>query len=187
MKQMNRFVFTLVGAALVLGMAGTVLAQSKTVQGKRETISATVEAINASTRTLTMKGPKGNYVDIYVPENVQRFASIKVGDTLTARYYENMVLVLKKAGEAPTDSATDAMTKGRGAKPGATDAAQRTITATITAIDRSIPSITFTGPNNWSYSSRVQDKKALAKVNVGDRVDITWTEAVLVSFEAPKK
>ena len=187
MRQMNRIVVVVVGAALALGIAGTVLAQSKTVQGERKTISATVEAINASTRTLTMKGPKGNYVDIVVPDEVQRFASIKVGDTLTARYYENVVLILKKAGEAPVDSAAEAMTKGGGAKPVRTGAAQRTITATITAIDREVPSITFSGPNNWSYSSRVQDKKALAKVNVGDKVDITWTQAVLVSFEAPKK
>ena len=60
---------------------------------------------------------------------------------------------------------------------------QRTITATITAIDQNVPSITFSGPNNWTYSSRVEDKKALAKVKVGDKVDITWTAAVLVSFK----
>ena len=187
MKQMNRLVVTVVGAVLALGIAGTVLSQSKTLQGKSQVMSATVEAIDASTRTLTMKGPKGNYVDVVVPEDVKRFDAIKVGDRLTARYYENMVLVLKKAGEASVDSATETMTKGIGAKPGATEAAQRTITATITAIDRAVPSITFSGPNNWTYSSRVLDKKALAKVNVGDKVDITWTEAVLVSFAEAKK
>jgi hypothetical protein len=29
----------------------------------------------------------------------------------------------------------------------------------------------------------VEDKKALAKVKVGDKVDITWTAATLVSFD----
>ena len=48
-----------------------------------------------------------------------------------------------------------------------------------------IPSITFTGPNNWKYSSKVADKQALATVKVGDKVDITWTEAVLISVQAP--
>jgi hypothetical protein len=33
----------------------------------------------------------------------------------------------------------------------------------------------------------VQDKDALSKVKVGDKVDITWTEALLVSMDAPKK
>jgi len=49
-----------------------------------------------------------------------------------------------------------------------------------------VPSITFTGPNNWKYSSKVQDKDALAKVKVGDKVDIVWTEAMIVSLEPGK-
>jgi hypothetical protein len=32
----------------------------------------------------------------------------------------------------------------------------------------------------------VQDTEALAKVKVGDKVDIVWTEAVLVSVERGK-
>ena len=70
--------------------------------------------------------------------------------------------------------------------PGGTRAKQRTITASITAIDMNMPSITFTGPNGWKYSSKVEDKEALAKVKVGDKVDIVWTEAVLVSLEEGK-
>jgi Cu/Ag efflux protein CusF len=69
-----------------------------------------------------------------------------------------------------------------------TAAPQRTITATIVAIDNSAPSTTFKGEKvNWSYSSRVADKAALAKVKVGDRVDITWTEALMVSATPAKK
>jgi hypothetical protein len=46
-----------------------------------------------------------------------------------------------------------------------------------------MPSITFTGPNGWKYSSKVQDKAALANVKVGNKVESTWTEAVLVAVE----
>ena len=49
------------------------------------------------------------------------------------------------------------------------------------------PSITFKGPNNWTYSSRVEDKQALAKVKVGDRLDLTWTQAVLVEITPAAK
>ena len=55
-----------------------------------------------------------------------------------------------------------------------------TITATITAINPEVPSVTFTGPTGWKYTSKVVDKEALAKVKVGDKFDIVWTEAVLV-------
>ena len=71
-------------------------------------------------------------------------------------------------------------------KMAATASKQRTITATIAAIDPAVPSVTFTGPNNWKYTARVHDKDALAKVKVGDKFDITWTEAVLLSIDQPK-
>ena len=120
------------------------------------------------------------------PASVKRFDGLKVGDKVKARYYENIVLRLKQPGEKDVDSSTAAVTpSASGAKPAGTLASQRAITATITAIDPNVPSITFTGPNGWKYSSRVQDTAALAKVKVGDKVDITWTTAALVSFEAP--
>jgi hypothetical protein len=33
----------------------------------------------------------------------------------------------------------------------------------------------------------VDDKKALAKLKVGDQLDMTWTEAALISVEPAKK
>ena len=83
-------------------------------------------------------------------------------------------------------SSTKGTTGSEQVLPGGTRAKQVTITATITAIDPTTPSITFTGPNGWKYSSKVQDTEALAKVKVGDKVDIVWTEAMLVSVERGK-
>ena len=167
---------------LLLPLAPAIRAQTKTLPGEMVTVTATVEAIQQSTRTVTLKGPKGVYHDVVVPDTVTRFSEIKVGDKITAKYYDNIVLRVKQPGETAVDSDSAALTKGGGTKPGATAATQRTITATITDIDRKTPSITFSGPNNWKYSSRVEDKKALATVKVGDKVDITWTSALLVSF-----
>ena len=185
---MKRVVITTVVIAVaVLGIAGIAAAQSKTLTGETQTISATVEAINVSTRTLTMKGPKGNFMDIVVPETVKRFSEIKVGDTLTARYYENLVIRKKLPGEKDVDTAAEGVTPGTGAKPAGTAATQRTITATISALDPKVPSITFSGPNKWTYSARIEDKKVLDQVKVGDKVDLTWTEALLLEFEVVKK
>jgi len=184
---MTRVSAGLMAAILTLPLAQTAVAQTKTLQGEMATISATVEAINASTRTITLKGPNGNYHDVFVPESVTKFPEIKVGDTITARYYDNIVLRLKAPGEKAVDSDATDVTRGSGTKPGITASKQRTITATITEIDQNVPSITFTGPNNWKYSSKVEDKVALSKVKVGDKVDITWTEALLVSFDVTKK
>jgi Cu/Ag efflux protein CusF len=163
-------------------------AQSKTIPGELVTTTATVEAIDKATRTLTVKEADGDFVPITVPKSVERFDEIKVGDTITARYYDNIVIRLKLPGEPAVDRASEGLTRATGESPAATAAMQRTITATIVAIDRSVPSITFKGEQlNWNYSSRVADKAALAKVKEGDRVDITWTEAVTVSVTSPAK
>ena len=159
------------------------MAQTKTITSEMRTETGTVEAIEASTRTVTLKKADGTTSQTYAGPDVKRFAEIKVGDKITARFYESVVLRLKEPGEADVDSAARATTGSEQALPGGTKAKQRTITATITAIDPAMPSITFTGPNDWKYTSKVQDTAALAKVKVGDKVDIVWTEAMLVSLE----
>lgn len=175
--------------AIVLLLIGgsTAAAQSKSITYETKVETVTVEAIEASTRTLTLKKADGTYVTSVAPAGMARFDEIKIGDKITARYYENLVIRLKRPGEKDVDSVSGAATSSRAAHPGGTAATQRTITATITAIDPNVPSITFSGPNDWKYSSKVEDRKALAQVKVGDKVDIVWTDALLISMDAPKK
>ena len=178
-----RLMITMLLASSLAGSSAAALQVSKTLTGETMTATATVEAIDQSRRDVTLKKSDGNYEVLRVPSSVKKFESLKVGDTVTIRYYENIVLRLKEPGEPDVDTTSKSTTPAADGRNAGTIAGQRTITATITAIDRNVPSITFSGPKNWSYSSRVEDKEALAKVKVGDRVDITWTAASLVSFE----
>ena len=136
------------------------------------------------TRTLTLRLKDGTLQTVIAPRAMKKFDEIKVGDTVTARYYDSITIRKKAPGEAAVDDAA-ARTPADTTKPAGTGATQRTITATIADIDMKMPSITLKGPNGWTYSSKVADKDALSKVQVGDRVDITWTEAMMVSVEAP--
>ena len=172
--------------AVAMLLATVAAAQIKTLPGESITATATVDAIERTSRLLTLKRPDGTSETIKVPAEVKRFDTLKVGDTITATYYENTVLRVLKPGEKDIDNSSEALTTTAGKRPGATAAAQRTITATITAIDPAIPSISLTGPNNWTYTSRVADKAALKQVKVGDRLAITWTESVLLSVGPPK-
>lgn len=182
---MNRL--TMYGAAAMLAVtAGAAAAQpAKTITGETKTATVTVEAIEQSSREVTVKKADGTYDVVYIPPTMTSFDKLKIGDKITARYYENMVLQFKAPGSKDVNSASGGMMKADG-KPAATTSKQRTITATIAAIDPAVPSVTFTGPNNWKYTARVQDKAALAKVKVGDKFDITWTEAVLLSLDPAK-
>ena len=181
---MTALVFGAAVAAMALSV-GAPLPQTKTITGVEKTVTATVEAIDASSRSVTIKKPDGTYDSLYVPSGIKRFDTLKIGDTVKARYYENMVLTVQRPGEESKDTSKATVTRAAGRAAG-TAAHQRTITATISAIDVNLPSITFTGPNNWKYSTRVEDKAALAKVKVGDKVDITWTEAMILSLDQGK-
>jgi len=183
---MKRFVKGFVAAAVVVPMASRAMAQSKTVKSEMRTETGTVEAIDVPTRTVTLKKADGTFVTTVAGPDIARFAELKLGDTVNVRYYDNVVIRVKAPGEADVISGAKGTTGSEQALPGGTRAKQVTITATITAIDPNTPSITFTGPNGWKYSSRVQDTAALAKVKVGDKVDIVWTEATLVSVERGK-
>ena len=174
--------FTCSAAALFTVAAVSAGAQTKVITGETKTVTVTVESIEQSTRQVTAKKPDGTYVTFYAPQSMKRFDQLKVGDKINARYYENVVLQLKAPGSPDVNKGGGALVPVEGA-PAGTMSYQRTITATITAIDPKTPSITFSGPNGWKYSSVVKDPAALAKVKVGDKVDITWTMAVLASIE----
>jgi hypothetical protein len=175
---------TLAGAALV-GTAATARAQSKTLQGESVAVTVTVEAIDQASRTLTVKDDKGVYETLEVPKAFPRFSELKVGDKITARYYENVVVRVKKPNEAAVDLDTGAFTRGQAA-PAGTLATQRTVTVTVAAMDPKARSVTVTGPNGYKYSRRVEDKKVFDALKVGDRLDMTWTNALLISAETPK-
>ena len=180
---MKRFAVRMLAALALVSSAHMAMAQSKTVSSEMRTETATVEAIDASTRTLTLKKADGSYLTTVAGPDITRFDEVKLGDTVNVRYYENVVIRVKRPGESDVVSSVKGTTGSEQVLPGGTRAKQVTITATITAIDPVAPSITFTGPNGWKYSSKVQDTEALAKVKVGDKVDIVWTEAMLVSVE----
>ena len=183
MKMVGR---VMVLASLVAASADAAAAQVKTIPAESMTATATIEAIDQSTRTLTLRSEDGTYETLKAPDEVKRFSELKVGDKITARYYSSLIVRLKKPGEAAIDVEGGAITPSTGASPGSTLATQRTLTVTITAIDPKVPSITVKGPNGWTYSRKVTDPKALAKVKVGDQLDVTWNDAVLIAVTPPK-
>jgi len=180
---MKRLVVGIVAAGVLMSVARTAMAQAKTVSSEVRTETAIVESIDPQTRAITLKKADDTVVTVVAGPEITRFAEIKVGDKVTAKYYETMVVRVKQPGESEVDSRARGTTGAGQELPGGTKARQRTIPATITKIDMETPSISFTGPSGWTYSSKVQDKEALAKVKVGDKVELIWTEAVLVSIE----
>ena len=175
----------------ILSAAGLVLlalslpswAQTRTLPTQTVTLSGTVETIDHDRRVVNIKTPDGKFETIDVPSSAKRFDELKVGDKVSITYNNTVSARLKPPGEAPVNTATGSSTAGQGERPGGTASMERTMTATISGIDKSASSITFTGPNGWKYSRRVVDPTVLDKVKVGDQVDVTWDTDVTVSVQ----
>ena len=104
--------------AAIVAFPALAAAQIKTLPGEKITLTATVESIERASRLLTLKGADGKLTTITVPKDVTRFDALKVGDTLTATYYDNVVLRKKEPGEKDVNTLSGAAMKSDSTKPG---------------------------------------------------------------------
>jgi Cu/Ag efflux protein CusF len=180
---MTRLIVGTMTVAVLIATPRITMAQAKTVSSEMRVETGVVEAVDVATRKVTIRKADGTAVITVAGPEITRLAEVQVGDKITARYYDTLVVRVKQPGESEVASAVRGTTGSNQETPGGTKAKQITMTVTVTAVDPAVPSIAFTGPDGWKYSSKVQDAAALAKVKVGDRLDIVWTEALLVSLE----
>jgi Cu/Ag efflux protein CusF len=179
--------FRTVGALLIASYAAAsalAAAQGPKPITESVTIQATIEAIDATAKTVTLKGPKGNLVDVDA-SGFPRFSQLKVGDVVTATYSESLAVQVRKPGD-PAPTAGSAAVTPREGGPGATAAQQRTASVVVQAIDPKAPSVTVKTTDGRVLSFRIQDPKNLAGIKVGDTVDVTYTQALLLKADPPK-
>ena len=152
-----------------------------------EQVTATVTKINHKTREVTLKASDGQEYDFVADEAVQNFPQVKKGDVVTATYTEAVAWEVKKGGAAGVDATVAAGAAPIGDKPAAAAGRQVKVTVSITAIDPKAPSVTFKGPAGNTKTIKVKYPEKLKGVNVGDTVDITYTEAIALKVEAAAK
>ena len=181
MKRLN----TILSASGLLVMALSIpsWAQTRTLPTQTLTLSGTVETIDHNKRIVNIKTPDGTFQTIDVPPAAKRFDELKVGDKVSITYNNTVSATVHPPGQAPVDTVSKTSTAGQGERPGGTAAAERTLTVTVSAIDKNASSISFAGPNGWKYSRRVVDPTVLDKLKVGDLVDVTWDTDVTVAVQ----
>jgi Cu/Ag efflux protein CusF len=159
-------------------------AQKAVTQGDMVELKAKIVAIDRDTRRITLEDESGKVEEVYVGPEVKRFDELKVGDQLTFRVYESVVSRIRKPGEtSPSVSSEPTITRGTGPKPSGTIAQQMSATVTIIEIDTALPSVTVETADGRTMSFKVADKKNLEGVKVGDRVEITYTVALVIAVE----
>ena len=167
--------------------SGSIL--SGTLDEQTVVATATVEKIDQKTRHVTLKRPDGSKFTIVAGPEVRNLAQVKKGDVVKLEYKQSVAYEVNKAGSAkPGVSATTDVTRAEvGAKPGGAVTDTVTVRMTITAINKAAAEATLLGPDNVSNVVKVRDPKRLDLVEVGDVVDLTYTEALAISVEKATK
>jgi hypothetical protein len=176
---------TLAALAVLVVLPVVALAQKPVTQTEAVEVTSKIEAIDKTSRMVTLKDKEGDMETIYCGPEVKRFDELKVGDTVTFRYYESMAYTIRKPGQ-PSGQPTQTdptITRSQGPKPGGTIAKQETATVTIKAIDPKIPSVTVLSEDGRTLSFKVDKKENLKDVKVGDKVEVTYTKAVMISVK----
>lgn len=176
-------------------LATSALAQAPAAEPRGEAVmssvavTATVTKIDQTTREVTLKGEDGKEHSFVAGDEVKNLAQVKVGDLVTITYAEALAYEVKKGGQAVAPAtAVGGKAAELGARPAGVIAQQTTVTVSIVAIDPKAPSVTFKGPKGNTQTLKVLHPEKLQGVNVGDTVEITYTEAIAVKVEeAPKK
>jgi hypothetical protein len=162
---------------------------SGTVGAGLVTTTARVKSLDQQTRRVTLERADGSEVTFYADDTVRNLAQVEVGDEVTATFYESLAYEVKKPGTAtPGATMTEETARARaGEKPAGAGARVTTVVATIAGIDKSAGTVTLRGPAGRATTIKARDPRNLERVAVGDLVEITYTEAVAISVEKPRK
>lgn len=145
------------------------------------TMEATVTAINQETREVTLQDASGESVTIIAGPEVQNLAQVEVGDKLMLEYLEAVsIQVLGPEAEVGAEVVEGMARAEPGEKPAGVAVSETTVVVEIEAIDKENEKVTLKGPQGNSKTVKVRNPDNLNKVAIGDKVMITYTEAMAV-------
>ena len=169
----SRLVFVI--AAWFGATAVTAFAQHPIVGtvAKVARITAKVEALDRTARTLTLHGPRGTAFTFRAGPEVRGFDQVRVGDFVVVRYLEAVLVEIKK-GESGVRERVETSADG---------AVRRvTVAAEVVAKDAARRTVTLQGPKQ-TVALKAHSAEQFKLVQVGDRVEATYTEPAAISIE----
>jgi hypothetical protein len=191
----NKYLRGRVGAALLTALLSACASPPKSLNiEETEVITATVEAVDVRARLLALRVAEGETITVIAAPQVQNLPQVKVGDRVEARYYQALAAELRRRADGSGDVQPPVIeTSGghavRGARPSGVVGIKTQQTVRITWVDTDRHRVGFYGSDGFNRSIPVQTPQArefIRELKAGDEVELTFTEALAVSVEAPK-
>jgi len=144
------------------------------------TIEATVESIDRQTRQVSLKNEQGETLNFTLDEDAGRLDDIEAGDQVTIGYLEAITIQVFGPDEIEPGAVSEAVVaeSPTGEKPASLAVGQVSVVVTIEAIDLENELVTLKNKDGEVKTVSPEHPENLKKVAVGDRVKITYTEAV---------
>jgi Cu/Ag efflux protein CusF len=162
---------------VLAAVEGTAAAQNTST--KEVTVRATVDRIQKSERVVTFRAEGNIFQNVYFDPSVTGFEDLKVGDQVTVRYQQSIVVKVNRNAKLSTERDTTAEAK----KADPTVMQQSTAVVKVESVDMDDQQITYRTADDRKMTQRVEDTKLLEGLRSGDRIEVTLTRAKAVSIQ----
>jgi hypothetical protein len=175
---------TLLLTVVVTGLLGRTAAapvQAPNVVTRESTLTATVDRIERSSRVVTLRAEGNMMQSVYVDPKVAAFDDLQVGDVVTVRYVESVIVQVRPNAEP--SGVRDTTDEAR--KAGAVQVtAQSKAVITIEKIEGLL--VSYRTQDGQRAARLVSDKRLLEGLRPGDRVEVTLTRERAVEIQRKK-
>jgi len=164
----------------LLALGGVTQTQAPNTVTRETTTVATVDRIDRSSRVLTAHSDGNVAHTLAVDPSVTAFDDLKVGDVITVRFIESVVVQVRPGAKLTELQDTTAAAQKAG---DANVVQQQKRIVTIEDIDSQGLFVTYRTSDNTRAVHPVQNKELLKGLKRGDRIEVTLTLARAVSIE----
>lgn len=147
--------------------------------------SATVMDIDAEMRSVSLRTDEGRELTVHVGDDVTSFDELEVGDSVNVEYYEALLANVTTAPPGDGAVLVDSRRAPIGEERGGVVGLVYTAIVTIDDVDTESNTVTFIGPDgepNEITVERPELQQLVAELDEGDRVQVTYGEALAVSM-----
>ena len=175
---MSRLVLSMI-VTCVFGQAA-LTAQAPNVSKWESTVTATVDRIDRSSRVLRLRADGNTYQEVYVDPKVALFNELKVGDVITVKYTESLVVQVRP--DAKPGGVRDTTEE---AKKSTGDQVLEQKTAVVTIVDVNVQDqlVSYRTGDGLRAVKHVNDKQLLKGLRAGDRVEVTLTRERAIDIQ----
>ena len=185
---MKRTVAALVCSLALVPASQAQVKDSAVVVGETEAV-VTVTKVDPKMRTVSFRGPKGGVATLTVPPEAQNLDKVKPGQQYKMKYVESVAVAITKGGEPSASAAEQVKVAPKGGKPGGMIVRAVQISGVVDAIDYTSRYIAVRGPKGNVLPLKVADDVPLEQLSAGDRISLSYTEALAIDMvaQAPAK